>query len=148
LGLNVECFDYDTQHPNELMTYDVVEMIGGNPYYLLNSIKIHGFEDVLKTFAEDRILIGCSAGVLVITPNLNLINIYSPEMNIVGLRDLSALCLTDVQILPHYTKFLKRYNSFEEKCFQYEKDNNCNVIRINDGEGVIVDKDNHYIIRI
>jgi len=148
LGLSVECFDYDTQHPHELLTYDVVEMIGGNPYYLLNSIKIHGFDDVLKTFAEDRILIGCSAGSLVITPNLNLVNAYSPEMNTVGLSGLSALCLTDVQILPHYNKFLKRYNAFEEKCIQYEKDNNCNVVRINDGESVIINKDNLYVIRV
>lgn len=60
-------------------------------------------------------------------------------MNFLKLDDLSALKLTDVQILPHYSKFLKRYDNFEEKCLEYEKENQCSVFRINDGEGVIID---------
>ena len=147
LGLSVECFDFDNQSLNELMQYDVVELIGGNPYYLLNSIRKNGFLDVLKHFAQNKFLIGCSAGALVLTPCLDLINIYSPEMNIVGLKDLSACNLTDVQILPHYSKFLKKYDAFEEKCAQYELEFHCKVIRLNDGEGVIVDKNNVNIIK-
>lgn len=37
-GLSVDVFDFDTQNADELLQYDVVEIIGGNPYYLLNSI--------------------------------------------------------------------------------------------------------------
>ena len=71
LGLSVECFDFDNQLPTELMQYDVVELIGGNPYYLLNSIQKNCFFDVLKYFAQNRYLIGCSAGALVLTPSLD-----------------------------------------------------------------------------
>ena len=46
LGLSVECFDFDNQLPTELMQYDVVELIGGNPYYLLNSIQKNCFFEV------------------------------------------------------------------------------------------------------
>lgn len=138
LGLRVECFDFDNQSPTELMLYDVVEMIGGNPYYLLDSIRKNCYSYALEYFAQNKCIIGCSAGALVLTPTLNLINTYSPEMNIVDLEDLSACNLTDIQILPHYSKFIKRYNGFEEKCLQYEYTNNCKVIRLNDGEGVIV----------
>lgn len=87
LGLHVDYFDFDTQSPEELMMYDVIEMIGGNPYYLLSSIRTNGFSSVLKYFAENKYLIGCSAGSLVITPTLALIDIYSPEMNFMELRD-------------------------------------------------------------
>lgn len=40
-GLSVEVFDFDTQPAQQLAAYDVVELIGGNPYYLLRSIREH-----------------------------------------------------------------------------------------------------------
>jgi dipeptidase E len=140
MDLVVECFDFDKQSPSELMKYDVVEIMGGNPYYLLYSIQKNNFYNVLKYFAKQKYLIGCSAGALVLTPTLKLIDIYSPEMNIVELKDLSACNFTDIQILPHYDKFLNKYDKFEEKCSQYEKKNNCKVISLNDGEGIFVDE--------
>lgn len=147
LGLCVDCFDFDIQSPSELMQYDVVEIIGGNPYYLLNSIKIRHFSDALKVFAESRYLIGCSAGSIVLTPSLKLIDLYTSEMNIVGLKDLSAMNFTNRQILPHYSRFLDRYDAFEEKCSQYEKEYGCAVIRLNDGEGVLIDNNTSFVIR-
>ena len=148
LGLSVECFDFDVQSPDALLDYDLVEMIGGNPYYLLQSILIHGFRSVLREFAENRVLIGWSAGALVIGPTLELIDRYSPEMNEVGLGDLSALGLTDVQILPHYSRFLSRYENFEETCARYEREKRCQVVRINDGEGVLIRSGQPDVIRI
>ena len=137
LGLSVECFDFDCQSPAELAEYDVVELIGGNPYYLLHSIRTNGFASVLGDFAANKYIIGCSAGALVLTPSLELIDKYSPEMNTIPLDDLSACHLTDVQILPHYSKFIHKFEYFEERCRQYEVENGCSVIRLNDGEGVL-----------
>ena len=139
LGLSVDCFDFDVQSPAELAQYDAVEIIGGNPYYLLNSIRQNNFVEMLADFAKSKVIIGCSAGALVLTPSLDLIDLYSPEMNIVDLKDLSACHLTDVRLLPHYSKFLNRYEHFEEKCLQYEQENRCSVIRLNDGEGIFID---------
>lgn len=147
LGLCVDCFDFDTQSPSELLAYDVVEIMGGNPYYLLNSIKTHQFAEALKAFAQSRCLIGCSAGSVVLTPGLELIDIYTPEMNMVGLKDLSGLKFIDCQILPHYSKFLSRYDAFEERCSQYEKANGCAVVRLNDGEGVFIDNNISFAVR-
>ncbi len=147
LGLSVECFDFDKQSPNEILDYDVIELIGGNPYYLLQSIRGNQFHDVLAFFAENKCIIGCSAGALVLTPSLDLIDLYTPEMNIVSLKDLTACHFTDIQILPHYNKFLKRYDRFEEKCAEYENTNHCSVIRLNDGEGVIIEHKNVQMIK-
>ena len=148
LGMTVECFDFDTQSPDALLDYDLAEMIGGNPYYLLRSIRLHGFADALREFAENRVLIGWSAGALVSGPTLELIDRYSPEMNEAGLTNLSALGLTDVQILPHYSRFLTRYENFEEICARYEQEKRCQVIRVNDGEGVLIRDGRSDVIRI
>lgn len=147
LGLSVDCFDFDTQSPADLMNYDVVELIGGNPYYLLDSIRKNGYSEALAVFANSKVIIGCSAGALVLTPSLDLIDLYSPEMNIVGLEDLSACRLTDIRVLPHYSKFLNRYDRFEEKCALYEQENACSVLRLNDGEGVLINETDVTIVR-
>ena len=64
---------------------------------------------------------------------------YSADMNFLGLKDLSGVSLTDIEVLPHYERFLKRFDSFEEKCQIYEKEHSVKVIRLNDGEGVFID---------
>ena len=38
LHLTVNWFDFDKDDPNELLQYDVVEMSGGDPFYLRESI--------------------------------------------------------------------------------------------------------------
>lgn len=87
------------------------------------------------------ILIGWSAAAFVFGPTLELINCYSPEMNFLGLTDLKGLSLTQVQVLPHYNKFLSRFDMFEERCCAYEEEHNVSVIRINDGDGVFIDSE-------
>ena len=141
LNLKVDIFDLDKQPADLLLDYDVVEFIGGNLYYLLHSIRENNATEILKDIAINRILIGWSAAAFVFSPTLELVNCYSPEMNFLGLTDLRGLSLTQVQVLPHYNKFLSRFDKFEEKCCIYEKEYNVSVIRINDGEGVFIDEE-------
>ena len=143
LNLTVDIFDLDKQPADLLAGYDVVEFIGGNPYYLLHSIQQNNAIEILKDIATNKVLIGWSAAAFVFSPTLELVNCYSAEMNFLGLTDLNALSLTQVQVLPHYGKFISRFEQFEEKCRTYEKTHNVNVIRINDGEGVFIDKEIH-----
>lgn len=139
LNLQVDVFDLDNQDVDLLLNYDVVEFIGGNPYYLLHSIRENKAFEVLKYIATNKILIGWSAAAFVFGPTLELVNCYSPEMNFMGLTDLNGLSLTNVQVLPHYSKFLARFEKFEEKCCVYEKKHNIKVVRLNDGDGVFID---------
>ena len=141
LHLQVDIFDLDKQSAELLLEYDVVEFIGGNPYYLLNAIREHHAIEILREIASDKILIGWSAAAFVFGPSLELVDCYSPEMNFLGLKDLSGLSLANVFVLPHYSKFLTRFEQFEETCSKFEKEHKVNVIRINDGEGVFVEEE-------
>ncbi len=147
LGMRVDIFDIDKQPADMLLDYDVVEFIGGNPYYLLHSIRMNNAKGIVTDIAKNKILIGWSAATFVFSPTLELVNCYSPELNFLGLTDLSGLSLTDVQVLPHYSKFLSRFEKFEEKCCDYEKEHNVSVIRIDDGEGVFIEEE-VYICRL
>lgn len=140
LNLSVDIFDLDKQSAHLLLDFDVVEFIGGNPYYLLHSIRENNAIEILRNIAKEKILIGWSAAVFVFGPTLELVNSYSPEMNFLGITDLNGLALTNVEVLPHYNKFLKKFGQFEEKCTIYEKEHNVKVIRINDGDGILIDR--------
>ena len=39
---------------------------------------------------------------------------YSPELNFLNLKDLNGLSLTSLEVLPHYSKFIDRFDNFEE----------------------------------
>lgn len=146
LNLSVDIFDIDSKNPKLLLKYDVVEFIGGNPFYLLNSIRIHKVENVLKQLAKEKILIGWSASAFVFSPSLELVNKYSPELNFLNLKDLNGLSLTSLEVLPHYSKFIDRFDNFEEICSTYEKDKNIKVIRLNDGDAIFIDGNNVKIV--
>ncbi len=138
-GLTTECFDLDKQAPELLFDYDVVEFIGGNPYYLLDVLRKTNSKPVLSELAKNKILIAWSAGAIVMGNSLELIDMYTPEMNFMNLADLSGMRIADVDILPHYSKFLRRFDRFEEKCKEYEQKYNTNVIRLNDGDGIVIE---------
>ena len=147
LNLKVDIFDLDKQSAQLLLNYDVVEFIGGNPYYLLHSIRENNAIEILRDIATNKTLIGWSAAAFVFGPTLELINRYSPEMNFLEIKNLNGLALTNVQVLPHYSKYLTKFEGFEETCYVYENEHNVNVIRINDGEGVFIDEE-IYICKI
>ena len=147
LGLEVTILDLDIHPVEQLLSFDVVEFIGGNPFYLLNAIRSHHAETVLKDIAENKILIGWSAAAFVFGPSLELVNRYSPEMNDLHLTDLTGLSLTNIEVLPHYSKFLTKFDHFEETCKTYEEEKNITVLRLNDGDGVLLQHNNVEIVR-
>lgn len=147
LNLSVDFFDFDIDNPNVLLNYDVVEINGGNPFYLLKSMKLSHCKDILQEIADARVLIGISAGAIVLQNNIDLIAQYSPEMNDeVLLSDFSGLSITEQQILPHYSRFLDRFENFEDRAKQFETEHNCNIIRLNDGHGVFVSNNTTQIV--
>lgn len=147
LGLSPRLFDLDRQPAAELLAYDTVEFIGGNPFYLLHAIRSSHAGDALREIADKRLLIGWSAAAFVFGPTLELVNRYTPEMNDCGLTDLTALALTRTQVLPHYSKFTRRFDRFEETCRAYENERHTRVIRLDDGDGVLEDAGQSVILR-
>lgn len=147
LELTVDIFDLDKDTPELLLNYDVVEFIGGNPFYLLHSIRSCHAEHILQIIANEKILIGWSAAAFVFGPTLALVNTYSAEMNFLGFADLTALALTDMEVLPHYSKFCARFDRFEERCREYEITHNISVFRLNDGDGLFISQSTSWLIR-
>ena len=147
LGLSVDYFDFDFQNPELLLNYDVIEIIGGNPFYLLKSMRKANCEAIMKKLIQEKIVIGISAGSMVMQKNINLLAQYSPELNDgINLTDFSGFGFSPIELLPHYSLFVTKFERFEERAREYEIANNCEVIRINDGQAVIVNSNEYLII--
>ena len=57
LRLSVERLDLDSHPAEDLPFFDMVELIGGNPLYLLDAIRSHRAEGILRQIAK-KLLIG------------------------------------------------------------------------------------------
>lgn len=147
LGLSVDYFDLDTQKAEQLELYDLIEIIGGNPFYLLYRMKRTGCESLFKEFADGKIIVGISAGSIVLQKEIQLIAGFSPELNRdVGLTDLSGLHLTDIEILPHYHRMLSKIPNLEKRTAECEREHECKVIRLDDGQGVLAGRETSHVL--
>ncbi len=118
--------------------HDTVEMSGGDPFYLRESIRKANAEPVLKQIAAKKILIGISAGAVVQQKNMSLIARFTAETGRKPRGELSGIGIVDHEIMPHYRQFCERYFHVEERIRKYELETGHKVIRLSDGEDIIL----------
>lgn len=140
IGFCVDFFDIEFSSPKLLLEYDVIYFIGGNPFYLLNQIRKTKTDVVLREMISvGKIISGASAGSIVLGTTIELINEFDPQMNDdVGLTNFTGVKLTKINLFPHYSRFISRYDNFEERICKVEHTSNIVVTRINDGEAIII----------
>lgn len=147
LGLRVQLFDIEVQNPELLDEYDVIFIIGGNPFYLLDKMRKTNCSNLFSKYGKEKILIGASAGSIVLGNTIKLIYEFDPHLNdIVGLTDFTGLRLTNINVCPHVSKYIERYDRFLERIEEFENCNNVQITSINDGQAVLIDDDEHVII--
>ena len=147
LGLIVDAFDFDKQPASRLFAYQVVECIGGNPFYLVRRMREAHCEPYLQELKSSGLFIGVSAGSLAMQESMELVDHFSPELRMqAGGGDSTGMGITGVEILPHYRKYLPRFERFEERTEAYEQKSGRHVIRLDDGHGVFVDETVHFEI--
>ena len=147
-GLESDLF-YFGQQPNEkLLEYDVIYICGGNVFYLMQVIKQCVAEPVLTQLAKEKIIVGVSAGSLIMQKDLVLIRDLIPRMNKrVKLKDLTALDLTNnIEHLPHKTRYIGIIDAFEKRVKTYERKVGHKVVCLEDGQGIVIDGESHRII--
>lgn len=142
LGLSVDVIDIAKENPAALTNYDVVFLMGGNPFYLLDIMRKTTCDVILSRFAENKTIIGASAGSLVLGPSIELIHQLHPELNAsINITDFTGLCLTDLIVYPHTARYISMIDGFLNKIKDYEHRSNYNITCINDGQAVFIKND-------
>ena len=80
--------------------FDVIYMMGGNTFYLMDMIRKYNFDTVIKKAMDNGIIyIGSSAGSIILG---NSVEYALPfDENNVDLKDFSGLRIIDGKIIPH-----------------------------------------------
>jgi len=101
---NIKTLDLDHKiRYEDTKGFDIIYVCGGNTFYLLAKAKESGFDNVIKTFIEKGgIYIGVSAGSILAGPDIEVTLPW--DNNDIGLKDFTALNLTDKIICPHYSE--------------------------------------------
>ena len=141
IGFVSDFFDIEFSSPDLLVNYDILFFIGGNPFYLLNQIrKTHTDVILHELLSKGKVISGLSAGSMVLGDTIVLINEFEPIWNKdIGLTDLRGVGLITVNLCPHYSKHIARYDHFEERIQSVERAFNIKITRINDGEAIIIE---------
>ena len=147
-GLDCDYFYFGQQENEKLYDYDVIYICGGNVFYLMQMIKQCCAEEVLRKVALEKVVVGVSAGSLIMQKDLELIRDLIPRMNKrVKLKDLTALDITNnIEHLPHQTRYIGIIDAFEKRVKTHERKVGHKVICLEDGQGIIIDGDSHKII--
>lgn len=142
-GLECEYFYFGLDENEKLNDYDVIYICGGNVFYLMQAIKQCCAEKLLGELSKNKVIVGVSAGSLIMQENLELIRDLIPRMNKrVKLKDLTALNLTNgIEHLPHRTRYTQTIDAFEKRIKTYEKKAGHKVVCLEDGQGIIIDGD-------
>jgi len=104
----------------------VIFVSGGNTFHLLNQVRLTGFGEWLREHIDDIVYVGVSAGSIIMTPSIGIVQVHNGDKNVVGLTDLSALGFVGFEVSPHTPEAVsleanKRYAAtIQNKLYAYD----------------------------
>lgn len=123
---------YDAGRIDEMFQAGAVHLSGGSTYHFMQNLQRRGFLSVLREFvACGGVLIGVSAGALLMTPHIEASLAYGDPF-IEGL-DTQALNLVDWEFFPHFNSMIT-----EQQIIAYSMHSEKRILSCGDGEGIIV----------
>jgi len=106
-GIYFEEFDIKDKTETEIRDFfvdkNVIQVSGGNPFYLLKTVRESGFDKVLKDLLNNGLCyVGCSSGSYLMCPTVE-IGGWKTTRNKYGVTDFNALRYVPFLIKCHYT---------------------------------------------
>ena len=116
---------------------DIIYIVGGKQFILAKLFKEIGFDNLLKKLAKDKVIMGTSAGSIVLGKTVDS-NEYYLDRYKINKKDIEVnnLGFVDFNIIPHYLRADRlKYN--EEYYKIILKDNTFKMYAINDNQAII-----------
>lgn len=106
-GIDFKKFDIEEKTNEEILSFfsdrNVVQISGGNLFYLLKAVRESNFDKILKQLLEKGLnYIGCSAGSYIMCPTVEVAG-WKTSRNKYGVTDFTALGYVPFLIKCHYT---------------------------------------------
>lgn len=135
------CFDMtgplDAAGLGPLLNCDAIHLSGGNTRAFLHLLKVNCLLGPLAEWTRnDGLLIGTSAGAILMTPTVALDAVFSGE-DPGAVRDGGALDLVPFEFFPH----LDKSTDYLPRLLAYSMDTSRRIAACRDGDGVVVNND-------
>lgn len=92
---------YNNNWRKQLDDAELIVIGGGNTFHLLNETRRTGFDVWLKENINGKVIVGTSAGSILLTPYVAVAAVDDGDENSVGITDLNGLGFVDFEISPH-----------------------------------------------
>jgi dipeptidase E len=133
----VTFLDVEKESIDSLLDADVIYLNGGNPFVLLHFLRESGAVHLIHMKAkEDCLIVGVSAGSVVLGSSIRIVEWFSPSLNTVELKDLAGCQLFNSSIFPHVDRedLFPSADSIEERILAFEMTTDEQVLRLADDE--------------
>lgn len=119
----------DDTFKNDINHIDTLYIAGGNTFNLLDDIKTGvGLKVFKKYIIKLPVIIGVSAGSIILTPTIRIAGAIEPDDNPRHIKTLEGLNIVESEYLPHYD------DELESAVKTYEETYNVSVIRSKNGD--------------
>jgi dipeptidase E len=141
---NITFFDFENDNIETLYKYNLIIILGGNPFNLLYYIKETKAEKVLLEIANsNKIIVGISAGGIIFGTGIyyikewnEIMNFDTSKDNLIGLTDYSGLKYKEITIFPHYDIFLNMNENLEKEIKMIEKRDSISIYRLKNNRSI------------
>ncbi len=149
LALGLETVDYldvEFEDATNLLTYDVVYVVGGHPFYLLHHLNLSGAGTILREIhAQNRaVIVGSSAGAVVLGPDLRIVATFDPDLS-TSYGSLAGIGLVPFTVLPHVNRWQERLPDLVARLHTFTRKTELRVETIRDGEALQIGADGQFI---
>lgn len=123
---------------SKLLDADILVITGGNTFVLLNHLRESGLDRAVVEFSksENKVILGFSAGAIIMSPTIKMANCGDIDNNEVGMTDFTGLNLIPFDIFPHYKEeyasLIKGYEELSGQSVQRLTDDDFLIISTED----------------
>ncbi len=139
--VNIRAYD-KAEIKKRLQNADLMYIVGGNNFILSDLFKETGFDDLLKEFVKEKVIMGTSAGSIVLGRQIESDEYWKARYGVANEEIKNkALGLVDFNIVPHYKREDHKQwdKEFLEKTLV---DNPFEVYAVKDEQAIIYDEEN------
>ena len=129
--------EFDSKKIDLVFQADAIHLSGGNTYRFFHWIIKRGLRERLRKYAQSKVIIGLSAGAIIMTPDISYSN-FCGDRNEVGLKEFKGLALANFNFVPHA---ISRDTVHQDILLKSQQDNS-RVVVAKDSDWVVIDRPN------
>lgn len=137
--ISLAYFDLSDAYSDEalarLADFGVIHLSGGNTFAFLDTLRKRNIKPLLERHLHNGgLIIGVSAGSIVMTPAITTASVGDGDVNAIGMTDLTGLGFVDFSFLPHF------YNTERGRALakEYSVASSATLYACSDNDGVFV----------